>query len=124
MRKLAIGLAASMAMTVSAEAAMVQALDGPVFVDRGEGYQAIAGATQAVPGDLVLAGNGGSAQIRYENGCTVAVESGQTVAVTHSPPQCRRTGNWLIGAAAVGGIVTGVILLTDDDDADAKPVSP
>jgi hypothetical protein len=66
-RKLAIGLAASMALTVSAEAAMVQALEGPIFVDNGQGYQAISGAMQIAPGNLVLAGNGGKAQILYEN---------------------------------------------------------
>lgn len=123
-RKLAIGLAASMALTVSAEAAMVQALEGPVFVDNGQGYQAISGAMQIAPGNLVLAGNGGKAQILYENGCSVAVDSGQTVAVTDTPPECKRRGGWLIGAAAIGGIAAGVILLADDDDGDAKPVSP
>jgi hypothetical protein len=64
MRQIIIAITASVFLSAAAQAAMVQALDAPVFLNRGEGYQEIAGATQAAPGDLVLAGNGGRASER------------------------------------------------------------
>jgi hypothetical protein len=120
MRRLFIAVAAIALLPVAAEAAMVQALDAPVSLNRGAGFQRVVGTTEAGPGDLVLAGNTGRAEIIYDNGCREIVEPGQTVAVKDPPPRCRGVGAWLLGAAVVGGVVA--IIASDDDD--DKPVSP
>jgi hypothetical protein len=111
--------AISMLLVVNAQAAMIQELDEQVFVNRGEGFRGIAGATEAAPGSLVRTGHTGRAQIVYDNGCKVIVEPDQTVEIQDPPPRCRGAG-WLPAAAVVGGIITAIIVTEDDD----KPVSP
>jgi hypothetical protein len=134
LRKAIAVIALSMLVPVAAEAAMVQALDAPVYVDRGRGFQSIVGATEVMPGHLVRAGDTGRAQIIYDNGCKEVVEPGQTVSVAggsatddktlREPPRCPRAGAWLIGVAVAGGVAAIILLDDDDDDGRPKPVSP
>jgi hypothetical protein len=132
-RRILIAIAAVTLVPVSAEAAMVQALDAPVFVNRGSGFQPVGGTQEVTPGDLVRAGDTGRAQIIYDNGCKELVEPGQTLSVAggsmtddksfREPPRCRGAAGWLLGAAAVGGIAAAIIISEDDDDR-PRPVSP
>jgi hypothetical protein len=115
--------AASMILIAAAEAATVQVFNGPVYVNRGEGFQRISGATEAGPGDTAMAGAGGSGQLVYDDGCKVDIAPGSTVSVQERSP-CRRGGapwfNYALGAAIVGGTITAIIVTEDDDG----PVSP
>jgi hypothetical protein len=125
LRTTPIAVAISLLLLSVAEAAVVQALDPTVYLNRGEGFRGITGATQAQPGDLVMAGPGGRGQIIYDNGCREIVEPGTTVTIKEPPPKCRGAGGWLIGAGLLGGIAAGIIFLgDDDDDGRPKPVSP
>jgi hypothetical protein len=132
LRKAIAIIALVMLVPAAAEAAMVQALDAPVFVDRGSGFQPVSGALEVMPGHLVRAGDTGRAQIIYDNGCKEVVEPGQTVSVAggsttddkalREPPRCRRAATWLIPAVVAGGIAA--IILLDDDDDGPDGVSP
>ena len=120
--RLVVFAAASMLLVAAAEAATVQVLNGPVYVNRGEGFRQVSGGTEAVPGDVVMAGAGGSGQLNYGDGCKVDIAPGSTVAVQEKSP-CRRGGAWLnyaLGATIVGGTIAAIIVTEDDDG----PVSP
>jgi hypothetical protein len=81
LRKAIAVIALTMLVPATAEAAMVQALDAPVYVDRGSGFQPVTGTREVIPGDLVRAGDTGRAHIIYDNGCKEIVDPGQTISV-------------------------------------------
>jgi hypothetical protein len=64
-------LIAAMSFGASARAATVVPGQGTVMVNHGQGYQQVAGSTEANPGATVVVGPGGSAQVVYSDGCTV-----------------------------------------------------
>ena len=67
-------------------ATTVFATQGQVLINRGQGYQQVAGSSQANPGDTVVANPGGSGQIVYADGCTVQVRPGSIVSVAPQSP--------------------------------------
>src|SRR5688500_19480005 len=110
--------AVSLLCVAAAEAATVQVLNGPVYVNRGQGFQAISGVAEAVPGDVAMAGAGGSGQLVYDDGCKVDIAPGSTVAVQERSP-CKRGGapwfNYALAATVVGGTIAAIIVTEDDD---------
>ena len=112
-------------------AATLDAIQGGVFVNHGDGYHAVGGTTELSPGDQVMANGGGSAQIVYPDGCKIPLGAGQVIAIgAKSPCTTIETGSvsdptssggidghtLLIGGVVVGGAVAAAVLLSDDDD--------
>jgi hypothetical protein len=111
--------------TLSAAAATVTP-SGNVYIDRGAGYQAIAGPVEAKPGDVVMAMAGGNATITYDTGCQQAVDVGAVVVVSEVAPCVADVSpgvdyTLVIGGVAVAGGVAAAIALSGGDD---KPASP
>ncbi len=120
----------------NAEAALLTNVQGTVTVNHGEGFVPVgpAGTTALLaPGDRVRAGTG-SADIVYDNGCTVTLGAGQMVAVLYAAPDCNgglkdgaasssglSTSTYLVGGLVVaGGIGAGIAL----SQKSSKPASP
>lgn len=133
---LSTALVAYLATSAVALAATVQNVAGPVSLNNGNGFRAIASGAPANAGDVVMAGAGGSAQIVYDNGCVENVESGTTVNVGEAPA-CTQgavpgTGTMVLGGLAVAGLVGGVIAATSggggggggDGGGGGNPASP
>ncbi len=74
----------------SALAATVKPVQGEVLVNRGNGYEYVRGTSQASVGDIVMARPGGSAQVVYNDKCSVTVRPGQVVTIASEPP-CNKT---------------------------------
>jgi len=102
-RFLSCTLVAALVAASGAEAAVVTPGNGIVSINRGEGYQRVTQPTEVGPGDQVMVGEGGSAQITYENGVTTAVTPGQVVTVPAVPPAA--------AAAAAGGLTAGQMII-------------
>lgn len=124
-------------------AATLEALQGTVLVDRGNGFGIVNGPTYLNPGDSVIANPGGSAQIVYSDGCRIAVQPGDVVPAQSVSP-CANGGSspaaqesksdesgggginsttLLVGGAVVGiGAGAAALLLSGGDD--DHPASP
>lgn len=105
MRSLVLGLVAGVCLVSPALAATVQPVQGQVSINRGEGFQPLAGKTQARAGDLVMVHPGGKAKLLYPGGCIIPVTPGKVVQVGAKSP-CK-------AQYALGGKS-----LKDDDDDD------
>lgn len=107
-----------------AQAALLTNVQGAVTVNRGDGY-APAGTGGAVGAGVRVHAGEGSADIVYENGCKVKVDSGETVVVLSGPPACsgvtQTSASWTYaaGALAVGGGVAALVISQGN-----KPASP
>ncbi len=106
-------------VTTSAQAAVLASLDGAVSVNSGNGFRPASIGSSLAPGDRVRTYDG-SANIRYDNGCTTTVGPQQVAVVYSEPPTCH-VGGLKDGAMAVeaapgyspllaGGLVAGAAL--------------
>jgi hypothetical protein len=130
-------LAAALAISGSVQAATVNAVQGQVLVNSGQGYRLVDGSTQLEAGGTVVANPGAVAHVFYPGGCQVTVEPGsiyliaaqspcQTGAKTHagglddksaapSAPASSGINPWLLGGAALavgGGVAYGVMAMS------------
>ena len=73
MRLLSKGIvvAAMTCMAVPSFAATLQPIQADVLINRGRGYQKVAGPTRAISGDVVMANSRGSAELVYDDGCRI-----------------------------------------------------
>ena len=120
------------AFSSAADAATVQVSQTKLQIDQGKGFRSIAAATVAKAGDRVMAGPDGAGQIVYDDGCIVQVNPGAVITIgVRSPCAAGLNGklppptpldHYLLGAAAVGGAVAGVVLLTQKSG--SNPASP
>jgi hypothetical protein len=86
-RQCAVFSAAWLFATIStAQAATVTVIQGEALLSHGNGYEAIRGASNLVPGDTVVAKPGSSAKITFSNGCTVFLGMGMVFSVPAEPP--------------------------------------
>jgi hypothetical protein len=95
-----LATAVLVASAAAAGAATVTTVKGAVSVNSGSGFQPIAGAVDVRPGDRVLVGEGGRAQMRFSLTCAAALGAG--VHVVPSVPRCE-------AGAAVDPQTTGAI---------------
>lgn len=117
-----------MAMLVSsAQASLLTGIAGSVSLNTGEGFKPVTEATSVSPGDRVRTGNG-SAEIVYDNGCSVKIGAGQVVLVLTAAPTCSSENGSFPSMAtlAVGGLVVvggigAAVLFTGSS---SKPASP
>ncbi len=126
-------------LSLPASAATLDAIQGQVLINHGEGFQPAAAPTEAREGDLVMANPGGSAKLVYPGGCVTEVKPGRVVTVTdgsHCPKamllgndDCKRDDNdpkdlrprcggfaWVPLAVGVALPLTGFLISTADDD--------
>jgi hypothetical protein len=76
----------ALALSLPALAATVQPEKSQVSLNRGTGFKTINSSTTAKPGDIVMAGPTGSAEIIYDDGCRQKVESGAVATVSDTSP--------------------------------------
>jgi hypothetical protein len=132
-----VSVVCSLVLTSEVSAATVTSVGGTVSINGGNGFARISGGTSAKPGDLVMAGLSGRAEIAYDDGCRVKVEPGTVVTVAETPP-CNtpsQENGWVtqtteqksnmlpyvLGAAAIGGGVGIALALGGGSN---KPSSP
>jgi hypothetical protein len=108
-RKLISSLVIAPLIVTSAEAALLTNVHGTVTVNRGDGFRPAQGGAPVAPGDRVRV-NDGSADILYDNGCTVRVGAGQMVAVLHTPPACKTASSG--GSSGSSGSSGGTSTMT------------
>jgi hypothetical protein len=84
-------LAIALSVAGSAHAATVNALQGQVLVNSGQGYRLVDGSTQVPPGGTVVANPGAIAHVVYAGGCRVTVEPGSVYPIAYQPP-CQTGG--------------------------------
>jgi hypothetical protein len=118
----------------AAQAAMLEAIQGQVMVNTGNGYRFVSGTVELKPGDMVIANSGGAAQLAYDDGCSVQVQAGSVVTVGPQSPCAANQANsgnaslgltpgtLAVGAVVVGGGV-GAAMLLGGSNGD-KPASP
>jgi hypothetical protein len=120
-----ISVAFSFVLASAASAATVTSVSGKVSINRGSGFAQISSGTSVKPGDTVMAGPSGQAEIVYDNGCRQKVEPGSVVVVAESPvgggglkdsPRCQTAevprDHLLLAAAVAGGIGAGIYFAT------------
>jgi hypothetical protein len=119
-------LVCALAVCNVASAATVDAVQGKVSVNSGNGFKPVPNGAVVKSGDRVMASPGGSAVVNYSNGCFSNVLAGTVVTVIELP-DCT-TGKlapdvtgYVVGAAVIGGGVAAAIALSGGDD---KPASP
>lgn len=110
----------ALCFTTQAQAAVVEVIQDKVSVNAGHGYVRVTGSVNVRPGASVMAAQGGSADIIYENGCRQRVEPG-SIAVVRQDPHCDfgsipSDHEVLGGLLVVGGIVGGVIAIHNSHD--------
>ena len=115
-------VAALLVTAGNTQAATLRAIQGEVMVNHGQGYGTVKGETEVYPGDSVVVGPTGSAEIIYAEGCHVPVAVG-AVAVVSAEPPCLTTGALngplsvsnstllTVGAVALGGAGLAAVLL-------------
>lgn len=116
--------AVNLIIASGAQAASVSVVNGPVSLNKGNGFRFISSSAAVAGGDLVMAGAAGQAEITYDDGCKQTVNSGETVSVAEvSPCQAGVVGDPMttlvlgtLAAAAVIGLVDAV--------SDSGPSSP
>jgi hypothetical protein len=125
----------SLAVSPSAHAATVNATQGQVLLNLGQGYKQVAGSSEAGPGAIVVANPGGSAQVVYSDGCSITVTPGMVYTIAPQSPcgsggpafggggfEMNTTTMVALGALAGGGIAAAIIFSTGSSS--KKPASP
>jgi hypothetical protein len=68
-------------LSLPASAATLNAVQGQVLINHGDGFQRVPSGAEAREGDLVMANPGGSAKLIYPGGCVVEVKPDTVVTV-------------------------------------------
>jgi hypothetical protein len=67
-------------------AATVEATQGDLSINQGQGFKPVKGRMNASIGDSVMVGPGGGATVVYEDGCKVAVQPGAVTTIAPLSP--------------------------------------
>jgi hypothetical protein len=107
--KLTVILEATVSLAVSsvAQAALLQGVQGGVWVNRGDGYVTVRGATELKPGDMIMANANGGARLVYQDGCIVDVQPGSVVAVGPESPCATGAISMVVGGLAIAAAAAG-----------------
>ena len=81
-----VALISGVSLSVPSLAATVQAIEGTVSINHGQGYQRVSLPTQVKAGDSIMADPGGGAELAYDDRCRVKVRPGAVVSVKREPP--------------------------------------
>ena len=133
MRQILTALIMMSFLAANAHAAQLTNIQGQVFVNRGDGFKQVTGPTQVNPGDRVLAGANGKAQVFYDGSCFNNVGAGQAIIIPQGQPcapaaeQTATTGGIGTTTLVVGGLVVAVgagVAIAASSRSSKKPVSP
>ena len=75
------GLLLGACLSVPASAATLDAIQGQILINRGDGFQPVASGTLARQGDLIMASPGGSGKLIYSGGCVTEIKPGTVTPV-------------------------------------------
>lgn len=103
-----LGGVVSLAVSGVAQAAFLDNIHGGVRVNRGDGYVAVRGATEAKAGDSIMAAAKGRARLIYSDGCAVDIQPGSVVVVGTESPCTKGATN--AGLSTTGLVVGGLAL--------------
>jgi hypothetical protein len=124
-----------MLSAATGQAATVTVLNGTAQVNRGRGYEPIAGTSEVAPGDFILVSVNGQANINYGAGCNTVVSAGAVAVVLEQPPCEPLTTGAVneggpsyamigVGALAIAGGIGLAVVLSSDREKKDKPASP
>ena len=108
MRRVAMRFCAGLALLVSCSAeclsASVAPLKGPSSINAGAGFKSIKGTISVKPGDMIMAGPSGKAELVYDDGCLIPVEAGAVVTVSAVSPCKAGTSTGVGTDPVIGGL--------------------
>jgi hypothetical protein len=114
-------------------AATLEAGQGDLTINQGQGFQPVNGRVDANVGDSVMVSPGGAATLSYDDGCQVPVQSGSVVTIAPLSPCASgsvaqdsgffNVGALFMGAAFVGGLGAAVYGITQANK-NTSPASP
>lgn len=118
---IAMSIFSSLLLAQSALAAKVEVESGEAFIDKGQGYTAIAGSTAVKVGDVIMATAGGRAVIVYDDGCRKVVEVGEVQTVGEVSPcasgqsQAPTSTSYVLLGLGVAAAAAAIFAATSDD---------
>jgi hypothetical protein len=126
LRSLLLGAAVCMLPVVTAQAATLIPTGGDVYDRTGSrGFHKVTSAAEVQPGDTVMAGPNGSAQITFSDGYSITVGPGQTVIVPekHQATDDPNAGQYLVGGAVAAIFGISIYEIVSNSVA-PRPASP
>jgi hypothetical protein len=123
LKYISVALLAFLYSISAVHAATLFNIQGPVSVNRGDGFQSVSGTIEVKPGDRVMVGRDGRAELSYDSACINVINSNSTAIVAgQSPCTATTTGtNLLIGGAILAGGIGAAVALANQSN---KPSSP
>lgn len=109
MKRLIAGIGMLAVVAGTAEAALLTNIQGPVSVNTGQGFRLVTTAVDLKPGDRVMVGNGGTAQLIYNDACITRVDGSGVVVVQQAAP-CGLTTGQVQPTPGPGGVPTTVVI--------------
>ena len=122
---------------------VLRAVSSPVMINQGERYVPAEEGMIVLPGDQIMAMQGGAAQVQYANGCVHAMASNEVYRVVNEdacsmpadaavnqaaatpPPGGGGGGAGLLGPLFAAAVGIGIMVeATDSDSADRPSISP
>ena len=118
------------------------AVSSPVMINQGERYVPAEEGMVVMPGDQLMAMQGGSAQVQYANGCSHAMQSNEVYrvvtedacsmpadaavhAAAPASPGAGGSGPGIVGGLFVAAVGIGLAVeATDSGDSDRPNISP
>jgi hypothetical protein len=108
-------------------AATLTEVHGDVKVNQGSGFKRVLGPMELSPGDTVIVGLHGSAQLSYGGGCVFGVKPGAVVSVRAQSPcgvqSPTSVAEYLIGPTLAADVMAAGVLYAQKSRKD-HPVSP
>jgi hypothetical protein len=112
----------------------IQAGQGDLSVNQGQGFQPVNGRVDAKAGDSVMVSPGGSATVSYPDGCQVSIQPGAVTTIAplspcasgsfaQSPQLPDIPAGLIVGGVIVGGLA-GVAIYEGTKSTSSPPASP
>ena len=115
-------------------AATVEAVQGNLWINQGQGFKPASGPVYSKVGDSVMVGPGGSATVVYDDGCKVPVKPDAVTTIAPLSPCAAGSyaqtfdtdNNYVWGAAiiGVGAAAAGGLAIYAANQHSSSPTSP
>ena len=135
LRRIVAAISAFALFAASAQAAVLTNIQGQVSVNTGQGFKPAGPTVDVKPGDRIMTGQGGTAQIDYSETCITSVAA-DTVVIVQANPPCAPTTTGQVDPATpptgnnvliIGGLVVAggaIAALALGNGGGSKPASP